>query len=87
MLVTRDVLGGDDELVARAEPHRAAGELTEADLRALQVGEDADAPAGRVGPGPHPPVRLKVVGLVPVAHVEPGDVQAGPDQRGDLLLA
>ena len=43
--------------------------------------------AGRVGAGPYPAVGLKVVGLVTVAHVEPGDVEAGPDQRGDLLLA
>ena len=87
MLVTGDVLGGDDELIARAEPHRAAGELPEADLRALEVGEDADLAPGRVGPGADAPVGLEVVSLDPVAHVEPRDVHAGLDQRGDLLLA
>ena len=50
MPVAGYVLGGDDELVAGVQPDRAAGELTEADLGPLQVGEDADAPAGRVQP-------------------------------------
>ncbi len=62
-LVTGDVLGGDDELVAGREADGAAGELPEADLRPLEVGEDADGPAGRLGPGPEALVGLKVVGL------------------------
>ena len=85
--VTGDVLGGDRELLARDEPDRPVGEHAEADLRPLQVGEDADGPAGHVRARPYPVVNGQVVGLRAVAHVEPGDVHAGADQRGDLLLA
>ena len=87
MGVAGNVLGGDDELIPRSEADRAAGEFPEADLRSLEVGENADATAGHVGAGPHAAVCHQVVGLVAMAHVEPGDVHAGGDQRGDLLLA
>ncbi len=85
--VARNVLGGDAELVARGQPERPVREVTKADLRPLQVGQNADRPAGYVAPGPDPLVRRQMIGLAAVAHVEPGDVHASADQRGDLLLA
>jgi len=87
VLVAGPVGHGDGELVARGEAERPVGEVAEADLRPLQVGQDADGPAGYIAPGPYPLVRRQMIGLGPVAHVEPGDVHAGADQRGDLLLA
>jgi hypothetical protein len=85
--VAGDVVGGDRELFARHEPDRPVGEDAEADLRPLEVGEDADGAAGRVRARPDALVDRQVVGLGAVAHVEPGDIHAGADQRGDLLLA
>ena len=43
------VFDGDGELVAAFKEYGAFGEAAEADLRALKVGEDADAAAGLVG--------------------------------------
>ena len=87
MLVAGDVLRGDRELVPGSQAHRTVGKLTEADLRPLEIGEDADTVAGRVGARPYPAVDLKMIGLMAMAHVEPRYVEAGTDQRGDLLLA
>src|SRR5690606_8154046 len=82
-----DVLGGDGELVAEGEAYRAVGEAADADLGALEVREDADAASGGLGGGPDPVVDLLVDGVVAVAHVEAGDVDAGFDEGVDLLGA
>ena len=63
------------------------GEPSEADLRALQVGEDADGAPGHVGGGADALVVGFVVGVVAVAEVEPRDVHSGLDQRPDGLVS
>ena len=64
----------------------ALGEGAQPDLGALQVGEDGDGVTGAVGGLADHPVVLLVVGVRPVAEVEPGDVHPGLDEGGDLLL-
>ncbi len=71
---------GDGEGVSAFEEYGAFGEAAEADLRALKVGEDADAAAGFVGGFAHVLVALLVVGVAAVAEVEPGDVHSGVDE-------
>ena len=66
---------------------RAGGEPAEADLGALQVGEDADGAAGHVGGGAYPLVIGLVICVVAMAEVEPGDVHSGLDQRPDGLVS
>ncbi len=61
-------------------------EATEADLRALKVGEDADVPAGLVGGFADALVPLLVFGVGAVAEVEAGDVHAGFDEGFDLVV-
>ena len=68
-----------------SQTHRAVGEPAEPDLRALQVGEDADGAADLVGGLPHQPVGALVVRVLAVAEVEPGDVHPGLDEGGDPL--
>src|SRR5690606_19861154 len=80
-----DVLDGDAHGVAGAPLDRAAGERTETDLRALQVGEDADGPAGVGGRRAYELVDLLVVVVVAVAEVHAGDVHPRFDEVTDLL--
>lgn len=61
-------------------------EAAESDLRALKVGEDADAAAGFVGCLAHALVALLVFGVGAVAEVEAGDVHSGFDQGFDLVV-
>ena len=83
--VARDVAGGDREPRALVEHVAAVGEGVQPDLRALEVGEDADPVPGGVRRLADQPVAALVVGVAAVAHVEPGDVHAGVDQLADLL--
>ena len=71
----------------RLELDRAVGERLEPDLRALEVGEDADAVAAGVGGLAHQAVGLGVVLVGAVAHVQPGDVHPGVHELADPPLA
>ena len=77
---------GDGEGVAAFKEYGAFGEVAEADLRALKVGEDADAAAGLVGGLADVLVALLVFGVAAVAEVEAGDVHSGVDQCLDLVV-
>ena len=81
----RHVLDGDADLAAGGPDDRAVGERAEPDLRALQVGQDGDGPAGAVGGLPDPLVGGRVVLVGAVAEVQPGHVHPGLDEGGDLL--
>ncbi|GAA3107470.1 hypothetical protein GCM10020254_61710 [Streptomyces goshikiensis] len=86
MAVALVVFGGDGELVAAFKEYGAFVEAAESDLRALKVGEDADAAAGFVGCLAHALVALLVFGVGAVAEVEAGDVHSGFDQGFDLVV-
>ena len=77
---------GDGEGVAAFKEYGAFGEVAESDLRALKVGEDADAAAGLVGGLADALVALLVFGVGAVAEVESGDVHSGFDQGFDLVV-
>ena len=85
VLRTEDLVAGDDHGVAGAPLDLRVGEPAEADLRALQVGEDADGPSGGLGGLPHQAVRALVVGVAAVAEVQPGDVHTGVDEPPDAV--
>ena len=57
------VFDGDGELVAAFKEYGAFAEAAEPDLRALKVGEDADAAAGFRRGLAHPLVALLVLGV------------------------
>jgi hypothetical protein len=80
------VFDGDGEGVAAFEEYGAFGEAAEPDLRALKVGEEADAAAGLVGGLADPVVALLVFGVAAVAEVEAGYVHSGVDQVLDLVV-
>ncbi len=80
------VFDGDGEGVAAFEEYGAFVEAAEPDLRALKVGEDADAAAGFVGGFAYAPVALLVFGVGAVAEVEAGDVHSGFDEGFDLVV-
>ena len=82
-----DVARGDRERGAGLEHDRAVGERLEPDLGALEVREDRHAVTRLVGREADVAVGRLVVGVGPVAHVEPGDVHAGLDQLTDGLQA
>ncbi|CAM5280500.1 hypothetical protein SALBM311S_06672 [Streptomyces alboniger] len=63
LLVTGDVLGRDDELVTALQLDRTLGEGLQTDLRALQVGENTDGPAGLLGRGTDAVVPPLVLGV------------------------
>ena len=77
---------GDGEFVAAFKEYGAFAEAAESDLRALKVGEDADAAAGFVGGLADVVVALLVFGVGAVAEVEAGDVHSGFDECFDLLV-
>src|SRR6185437_16485602 len=85
VLVTGDVLGGDDEAVATLQSDRSRGEGAETDLRALQVDQDADRAARLVGGLAQVEVPGLVLGVRAVRQVQPADVEAGGDQGLQLL--
>lgn len=80
------LLDADREGVVAFKEYGAFGEVAEADLRALKVGEGADAAAGLVGGLADVLVALVVFGVAAVAEVEAGDVHAGLDQGLDLVV-
>lgn len=77
---------GDGEGVAAFKEYGAFAEASEADLRALKVGEDADAAAGFLGCFADVVVALFVFGVAAVAEVEAGDVHSRFDQGFDLVV-
>ena len=79
-------LDGDGELVAAFKEYGPFAEAAEPDLRALKVGEDADAAAGLLGGLADAVVALLVLGVGAVAQVEAGHVHSGLDERLDLLV-
>src|SRR5205814_106290 len=82
-----DVVAGDDHAVAGTPLVRPVREPAQPDLRALQVGQDPDGPAGRLGRLPDVLVHLLVVGVAAMAEVQAGDVHAGVHQATDALGA
>ncbi|MGX1121257.1 hypothetical protein RKD37_006620 [Streptomyces ambofaciens] len=85
--VARDaVLDGDGEAVTAFKEYGPFTEVAEADLRALKVGEGADAAARLVGRLAYPAVALFVFGVGAVAEIEAGDVHTGVDQVLDLVV-
>ena len=87
LLRADDVFGRDLEDVADREVVRTGLELAEADLRALQVDEHGDRAPGVCGGLAHVLVDLLVHVVAAVAQVHPGDVDAGIDDRADVLVA
>src|SRR5690606_24670876 len=80
-----DVLGGDGEGLALVQLDLALDEPPEADLRALEVDEDGDGPAGGLGCGAHPVVHLRVLGGLAMAAVDPRHVHPRIDEGLDLV--
>ena len=74
------------KVVAAFKEYGAFAEAAEADLRALKVGEDADAASGFVGGFAYVAVALFVFGVGAVAEVEAGDVHSGFDECLDLVV-
>ena len=84
--VARRRVGIEDEGLAGRQRDRAVGEGADAELRALQVDEDADRPLGiglDLADCRHQAAEHVVVG---VAHVDAEDVGAGPEEAADLRL-
>ena len=80
MSIARDGVGSDRELRARFELDGSVRELAEADLRTLQVGQNAQASAEDLRGLADIVIALLVFGMTTVAHVQPGDVHTGLDQ-------
>ena len=77
----------DRELGARFERRGAAGEFAEADLRPLQVDENADRVLARVGRLAHRAVECRMLLAAAVREIEARDVHARLDQRAHGLRA
>ena len=84
--VPEDVLGRDGELRTVLEHDRPVGETPEADLRALEVGNDPHTRVQLRGRTPHIGVGLGVHGVLAVGHVQAGDIHARLDELPDLLV-
>ena len=79
----RRLVGIERERRALRQHHRAAFELPDAKLRALQIDQDADRPLAFVldrADGRH---QLAHAVMRRVAHIDAEDVGAGAEQRGD----
>src|SRR5918995_463732 len=85
LLVAGDVPSRDREAGAGDELDRALLEAGGADLRTLQVDEDADRPPRRVARRADVLVHPLVVGVVAVAEVQPGDVHARAHELAEVL--
>ena len=83
LVVAGHVAGGDRPLLAAVQHDRPVGERLQPDLRALEVGEDADAVPAGVGGLADQAVGLGVVLVGAVAHVQPGDVHPGVHELAD----
>src|SRR5690606_17929561 len=85
VVAAEDVLVGDDDGLATGPHHGALGELAQADLGALQVGQDADRSVSGVRRLPYPAVTLLVLSVAAVTEVQPGHVHTGLDEVPDAL--
>ena len=85
MLIARDVVGRDDELVSHIEEDRARGKSPESDLRALEVDENADPTAGFVRCLAYGGIHGCMVSMVAVRQIETGDVHPGTHEAADGL--
>ena len=75
---TFNVFGGDGKICTGLKVFLTVGETLEANLGALQVGEDCNILTELCGFFTDSVVTPLVLGVVTVAHVQTGDVQAGP---------
>ena len=82
---TFNVFGSDGEVCAGLKVFLAVCETLEANLGALQVGEDSNVLTELCRLVTDGVVACLVLGVVTVAHVQTGDVQASLDCLGDLL--
>ena len=78
------VLGADDDLLALRQDH-GRGELADAELRALQVGDERDRAADLGGDLTDEPRALGVILVLSVRQVQPHSVDAGGDQLAQAL--
>src|SRR5690606_21813788 len=85
--VAGDVVDGDGELVTGVEGDGSFSEGAEADLGALEVGEDADAASAGLGCGADVGVVGAVVVVGTVAEVQSRYVQSGVDELAEDLRA
>jgi hypothetical protein len=74
----------DGDPVACRELHRR-GEVADADLRALQVADQRDRPAGALLRLADERRAVAMVVVRPVREVEPGRIHAGCDERVELV--
>lgn len=81
-MVTRAVLRGDRDVLARRPYDGTVGETPQPDLGPLQVREDADHAATLGGDLPDHAVQRRVLGVGAVAEVQPGDIHSGVDEFG-----
>jgi hypothetical protein len=86
VVVAGHVVGGDGDGLAGGPDDRPGREGAEADLRTLQVDQDADPAAGLVRGLADPAVGLLVLGVRAVAEVQPGDVHARVDEAADPFV-
>jgi len=86
MGVPVDIVGCDGEFLAVGQVHLAFHEVAQADLRTLQIGQQADRLAHRLRRSAGLVQTLLVLGMVAVAHVETGYVQTRCDQLFHPLL-
>src|SRR4029079_9013368 len=77
--------GGDGEALAVGQGDLALGELRQPDLRALEGDQDADVLPGLRRRGSDPLIDALMLGVGPVAQIEPGDIHTGLDEFKDAL--
>ena len=86
-MVAFAIIDGDADGFTVGPEGRAILEPAEADLGALQVGQDADGVSGQVGGGAYALVTGLVIGVVAVAEVQPCHVHPGLHQGPEGLVA
>src|SRR5690606_34451106 len=84
---TRNVLTSDDDAVTGVPLDRACFEPAQADLRSLEVGEDADWPVRLLRRLAYPVDAPLVLVVVSVAEVQPSDVHARRHELTDAVKA
>ncbi len=80
VMVAGAILDGDPYPLTGAPLDRAVGEAREPDLGPLQVGQHGQVAPGQFGGGPHLLEPPTMVGVLPVAEVQPGHVHPGVDE-------
>ena len=78
--VARSLVGVEDEDVVRLDLHFLGGEGADADLRALQVGEDADGALESGLDGADVLVELTQQVMLGVAHVDAEHIDPGAEE-------